>query len=197
MAKKYDETTKNAAFVAISAHLKKVGDEQWEALRKQFATVPKATFYRWIKSVKQLMSTDREELTEAARIALEASEHLPAAPPPEYLAREGANGKTQLDFMQRLDQLYGDAELLREYSLREGKVLSPKFLSQSVQLRRSLLETALKAMSEVWDLRQMQAFYDCVLEEVAKESPETAQRILDRLRNLNAEVGMTYEMARV
>ncbi|HEX5678714.1 MAG TPA: hypothetical protein VFX91_12180, partial [Alcanivorax sp.] len=195
MAKKYDSATKEKAFVAIADHLKKVGDEQWEALRKQFPNVPKATFYRWIKAVKQLLGTDQQELTESARYALEASDHLPVAPSPEYVAKTGANGKSNMDFMQRLDQLYGDAELLREFGVRDGKVVSPKFFGQSINLRRSLLETALKAMAEVWDLRQMQAFYDVVLDEIAKESPECAQRILDRLRDLNAETGMTYEMA--
>lgn len=197
MAKKYDEATRDKAFVAIANHLKNVGDEQWEALRKTFDVVPRATFYRWIKSVKQLMSSDKGELADAARVALEAADHLPAAPPPEYVAKTGANGKSNLDFMQRLDQLYSDAETLREFGMREGRVVSPKFFAQSINLRRSLLETALKAMAEVWDLRQMQAFYDLVLEEISKESPECAQRILDRLRDLNAEVGMTYEAARV
>lgn len=197
MAKKYDSATKDRAFVAIAKHLKEVGDEQWEALRKKYSNVPKTTFYRWIKTTKNLMGTDSEELGDAALKALEASDHLPAAPSPSYIAKEGANGRSNLDFMQRLDNLYADAELLRDYGLRDGKLVSPKFFSQSINLRRTLLETALKAMSEVWDLRQMQAFYDTVVEEVAKESPETAQRILERLRNLNAETGMTYEMARV
>lgn len=197
MAKKYDSAQKSKAFVEIANHIKNVGDEGWEQLRKKYPKVPRSTWYRWVQSVKRTLGTDKQDLDEAARVALEAADHLPAAPSPSYVAKAGANAKSNMDFMQRLDQLYSDSEMLREFAVRDGKVVSPKFFGHSITLRRGLLETALKAMSEVWDLRQMQNFYDAVLDEVAKESPECAQRILDRLRTMNEEVGMTYESARM
>lgn len=197
MAKKHDSATRQMAMVDIAKHLKEHGDVNWSAVREKYRDVPSSTFHRWVKTVRDSLRGDNGELTAAASIALEASDHIPAAPSPDYIAKSGQAGRAQIDFMARLDQLYSDAELLREFGMRDGKIVSPKYFAQSVMLRKGLLETALKAMSEVWDLRQMQAFYDAVIEAVAEESPETAQRIMDKLKGLNSETGMTYEMARV
>lgn len=197
MAKKtYNNKEKDEAMLAITTQIMTVGDKDWEAVRRQFKGIPKSTFYRWVKTVKVVAGTDKTSLTASAQIAMEASNSLPAAPSPSYIDKTGSAGKSNLDFLGKLDQLYEDSEKLRMFSVRDDRIVSPKFFAQSINIRRSLLETALKAMSEVWDLRQMQNFYDTVLEEISKESPECAARILDRLQSLNAEIGMTYNMAR-
>lgn len=197
MAKKYDSTTRQMALVAIAKHLKEQGDNDWHLVKKQFPTVPKSTFGRWVQTVRDNLRTDEGELRESAGIALEAADSLPAAPSPAYIAGEGQTANVNLNFMARLEELYKDSEMLRDFGMRDGKIVAPKYFSQSIHIRKGLMETALKAMAEVWDLRQMQAFYDIVLDEISKESPEVAQRIMDRLKALNAELGMTYDMARV
>jgi hypothetical protein len=184
------------AFVEISKLLAAGDEDGLKKLRENYHGVPIASWYRWIHSVKELIGhvdQKTQRLTESAAIALEVGEHLPAAPSPDYVGKPGAAGN--MDFMQRLESLYQDAETLRKFSMddKTGRIKLPKYLTQSVSLRQKLLETALKAMQEVWDLRRMQAFYDSVLEEIAKESPEVAMRIMERLKKLNSEIGMTFE----
>lgn len=190
------EQLRQQAFIEISKLLAEGDEKGLSALRDKYHGVPKASWYRWIASCKELIGhvdQKTQRLTESAAIALEAGEHLPAAPSPAYVDQKGAAGN--MDFLQRLESLYADAEILRRFSMDEktGRIKLPKYLTQSVSLRQKLLETALKAMQEVWDLRRMQAFYDAVLEEIAQESPETAMRIMERLKKLNSEIGMTFE----
>lgn len=190
------EQLRQQAFIEIAKLLAEGNEKGLVKLRDQYHGVPKASWYRWVHSCKELIGhvdQKTQRLTESAAIAMEIGEHLPAAPSPSYVDKKGAAGN--MDFMQRLESLYEDAETLRKFSVddKTGRVKLPKYLTQSVSLRQKLLETALKAMQEVWDLRRMQAFYDSVLEEIAKESPEVAMRIMERLKKLNSEIGMTFE----
>lgn len=184
------------AFIEIAKLLSEGNEDGLKKLRDSYHGVPVASWYRWIHSVKELIGhvdQKTQRLTESAAIAMEIGEHLPAAPSPSYVDKKGAAGN--MDFMQRLESLYDDAETLRKFSMDEktGRIKLPKYLTQSVSLRQKLLETALKAMQEVWDLRRMQNFYDIVLENISQESPECAMRIMERLKKLNSEIGMTFE----
>jgi hypothetical protein len=71
---------------------------------------------------------------------------------------------------------------------------NPAAFDKSIVRRAGLLETAIKAVQEVWDLRQMQNFYEIVIEEIGRESPETQRRIMVRLAELNSRQGMTMSM---
>lgn len=191
------EQQRQQAFTEIATLLANGDETGVTRLRDKYQSVPRASWFRWVRSVKQLVGhvdQKTQRLDESAAIALQASEHLPAAPSPDYVGKT-PTAKGNLDFMQKLDELYSDAEKLRAFAIDEktGRIKLPKYLAQSVSLRQRLLDTGLKAMQEIWDLRRMQSFYDSVLEEISKESPECAQRIMERLKNLNAEVGMTYE----
>jgi hypothetical protein len=184
------------AFTEIAKLLAEGNEKGLKKLREKYHGVPIASWYRWIHSCKELVGhvdQKTQRLTESAAIALEIGEHLPAAPSPDYVGRPRASGN--MDFMQRLEDLYADAETLRQFSMdtKTGRIKLPKYLTQSVSLRQKLLETALKAMQEVWDLRRMQSFYDSVLAEISQESPEVAMRIMERLKKLNSEIGMTFE----
>lgn len=106
--------------------------------------------------------------------------------------------------MAEIHALYADAKKLRAYSVSQGvdpdtgeaveKIKNPAAFDKSIVRRADLLETAIKAVQEVWDLRTMQAFYETIIEEIGKESPEAQQRIMRRLADLNARAGMTLSM---
>lgn len=191
------EQLRQQAFSDIAAMLAQGDETGLSSLRDKYQSVPKASWHRWVKSVKTMVGHIDQKtmrLDESAAIALEASEHLPAAPSPDYITTSGrASGN--LDFMRELERLYEDAEKLRTFAMDEktGRIKLPKYLAQSINLRNGLLQTTLKAMQEVWDLRRMTEFYDAVINAVAEESPECAGRIMERLKKLNAETGMTYE----
>lgn len=201
-----------------------VGSTNWKDLMEKFPEVHDQTKWRWLRQakeadvskpqlinakarlvqrVKKIGGTDRQREAEAdgtERIA----KHLPAAPSPNYIARTGEAGLGNLDFVAEIHALYADAQMLRAFAMatrtdaETGEqvevIKNPNAFDKSILRRAGLLETAIKAVQEVWDLRQMQNFYQTIIEEIGEESPECQRRILERLAALNARQGMTLSM---
>jgi len=201
-----------------------VGSTNWKDLFARFPDVHEQNMWRWIRALKQadvskpqlinakaklvqkikkIGGTDRQREAEengTERIA----KHLPAAPSPNYIARTGEAGMANLDFVAEIHKLYADATMLRTYAMKTrtdpatGEVTeainNPAAFDKSILRRASLIETAIKTVQEVWDLRQMQNFYQIVIEEISAESPECQRRIMERLAALNARQGFALSM---
>jgi hypothetical protein len=196
--KKQDEKNELRAQVIqeLRESIKKYGLEAGPKLvRERYPDVPRANWYRWLNAVA---ASPMEVAVDAAVKAV--AKHLPAAPPPSYINERPVEARQGINFMERLEHLYDDAEMLRAWSTskvtdaagRESeRIKVPQYFSQSIKLRSDLLETAVRTVQQFYDLRRMQQFYDSVLEEIAAESPEVAQRIAERLSKLDSELGMT------
>jgi hypothetical protein len=197
---------KDQAIADIEAHLCKFGPQQWGPLRERYAHVPEPTWWRWVRIGKQRIGSPayieeaRRQL--AARAAQTTPEErgasvaasLPAAPAPDFVAKNGARSHVQLDLLEKFEELYADAMLLREFAANsEGGIKNPLYFGQSINIRDRLISTALQAMQAVWDLRRMQELYDAVIAEVEKASPETAQAIVERLHDLNQRAGIAFD----
>lgn len=215
---------KAAFKAAVTAHMQTVGSNNWKVVLDQWPHVPDPTKWRWIRQVKEADVPRPELINARAKLVqrvkklppdartIEASEngtthiakHLPASPSPNYIARNGEAGLQTLDFVAEIHALYGDATKLRNYALsvstdeatgeKVEKIKNPAAFDKSIVRRANLLETAIKAVQEVWDLRTMQAFYETIIEEIGRESPEVQRRIMQRLADLNAKAGMTMSM---
>lgn len=209
---------------AVHAHLRTVGANNWKVVLEQFPNIPEPTKWRWIRQAKEADVPRPELINAKSRLAQEVkkipkddrareaeangtthiAKHLPASPSPRYIARTGENGMQNLDFVAEIHKLYADASMLRAYAMKNrtdpetGEVLeainNPMAFDKSIVRRASLLETAIKAVQEVWDLRTMQNFYETIIDEIGKESPEVQRRIMERLAELNSRVGMTLAM---
>ncbi len=119
---------------------------------------------------------------------------LPVAPSPDFIAKNGQRGVVHLNLLEKFEELYADAMLLREFAVNpEAGVKSPLYFGQSIGLRDRLLETALRSADTVWNLRRQRDFYDLVINEIAAASPEVAQTIMEKLRDLNARTGMSFD----
>jgi hypothetical protein len=190
----------------IADHLAAVGSHDWTAIRSRYGEVPDTTWWRWVRQVKA-DAADQERLAAAKRDlierALSTSEadkllsiarNLPASVSPDFIAKNGSEGHQSLDILAHFNELYADAMLLREYAMdSDGRVKAPVFFAQAINLRDSLLNTAMKAAQMVWDLRRMQQFFDIIVEEIGNESPTTKLAILDRLKKLNAKWGYNFD----
>lgn len=210
-------------FAAVKRHMATVGSTNWNDVLDQFEDIPISTRWRWIREVKGADPSRPELINAKAKIAQKIkkvgqtdrfkemkgngtqpiAEHLPAAPSPNYIARTGEQGLQNLDFVAEIYKLYADAQMLRAYGIKmkpneDGEMVeaihNPAAFDKSIVRRASLLETAIKAVQEVWDLRTMQAFYQTIIEEIGQESPETQRRIMERLAALNAKQGFTLSM---
>jgi hypothetical protein len=164
---------------------------------------------RLVASVKKFPTTTRAQ--RAAKDKLDPSaegvvDHLPAAPSPAYIAKHGDAGLRTIDFVAEIQSLYGDAKMLRAFGVKmktgaNGEQIeaihNPAAFDKSIVRRAHLLETAINAVQQVWDLRTMQAFYETIIEEIGKESPAAQRRIMERLAVLNQNSGMTLGSMRV
>jgi hypothetical protein len=192
---------KAEAVEAINAHLRDHGPSGWERVESKFPNVPKATLWRWIKEVREKASDSpsRQKLQAAkAKIKKIVEEvhsvggSLPAAPSPAYLAAKGAEGEASINVLGRINELYKEAEQLRDYALNDvGKIRIPIFYKESINLRRNILQTKIDMLQEVYDLRRMEAFYEAIMDEIGKVSPEVQRAIVDRMRRIDRERGIT------
>jgi hypothetical protein len=207
----------------VSKHLATVGANNWNAVLDAFPDIPVATKWRWIREAKaadvpkpQLINAKAALVQKVKKLPKDArrveseeagtqhiTKQLPAAPSPAYIARTGESGLQTLDFVAEIHSLYRDASMLRAFAIKavqgeDGttteKILNPAAFDKSIVRRADLLETAIKAVQEVWDLRTMQNFYETIIEEIGKESPEVQRRIMERLAVLNSKTGMTMSM---
>ena len=208
----------------VANHLATVGSSNWSAVLARHPELAEASKWRLIRMAKEadvprpelinakakLVQKVKKLPKDARRVEAEANgtekiaRHLPAAPSPSYIAKHGEAGLQNLDFVAEIHALYADAQKLRAYAMKNrvdaesGEVTevinNPAAFDKSIVRRASLLETAIKAVQEVWDLRTMQNFYETVIVEIGKESPECQRRIMERLAELNSKTGMTLSM---
>ncbi len=208
----------------VAKHLATVGANNWNAVLVKFPDVPEPTKWRWIREAKSADVPRPELINARAKLVqkvkklpkdarrMEAEENgteriakqIPAAPSPAYIARTGEAGLQTLDFVSEIHTLYRDANMLRAFAVsavtdEDGvvtgeKIKNPAAFDKSIVRRADLLETAIKAVQEVWDLRTMQNFYETIIDEIGRESPECQRRIMERLAVLNSKTGMTMSM---
>jgi len=216
--------SKAAAIAAIKLHLQTHGSEDWHIVLTQFPEVPSASMWRWIREAKADKPSKAELSTAKARtrarmrkIAVDREDeafdagvehiakHVPAAPNPAYVSRAGAKALQGIDYLAEVSALYADAMMLREFAMKtgvgaDGQVIevikNPNIFERQIAGRLRIIEGAVSTMRELWDLQRMQSFYETIIDEVAKESPDCQRRIMDRLREVNEQQGMTIYSGR-
>lgn len=196
---------RDAVILSIEEHLATHGPQRWALVRDRWPDISEASWWRLVARAKRkiadeaILEESRRKLAERAAqtTAEEKAEavaaNLPATVSPDFVSKSGSRGMAQLDLLSKFESLFADAMLLREYAVNpEGKIKNPHFFRDSVALRDKLLGTALRACESIWNLRRQISFYDLVVEEIAKASPEVAQQIMERLQKLNEECGMSF-----
>ena len=189
------------AVEAINTHLRDYGPVGWERVASKFHDVPKATLWRWIKEVREKVSkTPTRQKLKAANKRVQrivedvraAGGSLPATPSPAYLAENGAEGEANINFLGSFQQLYREAEKLRDYSLNaDGNIRIPLYFQNSINLRRNLLQNYLEVFQQVYDVKRMEAFYESIIEEIGKVSPDVQKAVVERLHRLDRDRGIT------
>jgi hypothetical protein len=195
------EEVKKACIADIAEHLAERGAQDWENLRARYVpeSMSDRTFWRLVEAVKagkphtEILAG---KIKKAKITMMKAGDHLPAPISPEYLVKGGSDAIAKVDFLAEFTRLWRDIRLLREWSTTPGedgkeKIKNPQFFVQQIRLSRETMETAMKVASEVYKLNTSQEMWRAVLDEVEKESPECAERIIKRIARLNAERGLT------
>lgn len=206
----------------IAAHVKVYGRTNWDAIRehpdyaaligKETGSAGERKFFRWVKQVCEPVDSDlgrpKSEVevtanilnaaTHEARVA--AMKHVPAAPSPAYIMREGSKAHQNIDFLAAVNTIWADAELLREFAMMPDpatggqRIKNPSLFDNSIRRRIDVMESALKVMQEIWDLQYQQRFYDAIVDLIVEELgsvPDIQRRVIERLAELNNRRGMT------
>ncbi len=94
-------------------------------------------------------------------------------------------------FKAKFATLWADVEALRNSALRrtdEGaRARDPAMLERAIKFQSELMVLSIETMKEVADLTLRRNFSQAVVDEVAAESPDCAQRIVYRLKRLSDE----------
>lgn len=193
----------------IEHHIKTVGPHEWKMVMARHPMVSERMFYRYVARARGMGAskakvftpepdTVRDAIKHLAQRAQTAAmkENIPHPPSPAIIAMDGLDARRKLDFLCHVHEMLGDCDLLREWSLRRDedgtvRVHNPMYFSKAINQRGQILEIAIAAMKALWDIQRMQKFYDQVVEEVAKENPDTGRRLMMRLQELDNERGMT------
>jgi len=203
---------RDAAFAAIRQHLATHGRDGVMDLRSErWEHVPMATWYNWVALAKSAKPTAAD--LAVARDALRRSLADPAVlsqtiTPATMPASESAGGLTpgearrSLNLIGRLEQLWEDCEMVRRHAVKTNEaggedIRLLKAFCQSISMRNSIIGNVLAALEKLWNMQKMQDFHDAVIDEVRKESPECAARIVARMARLAADTGLHDTGARV
>lgn len=188
---------KSAVQSAIARHLSSTeSGRDWAALRAQYPDIPPATFWRWVREVR---NHPRPEQLQAARQllaitpggAVPENAVLPAPIALTAIASDRLRGQQQIHFFLELQQLMADARLLREFALSpcQTKVKNPRVLADSAKLRSQFLQLYLTALPQLYASEQTQKLYVSIIEAVAACEPGVARSITQKLKSLSEEAG--------
>lgn len=181
---------------AIGHHLAHGDGGGWDTVRSRYPDVPAATFWRWVRALRDKPSADQVQaartlLTGVPGAGLPADAALPAPVAMSAVAADGRRARAQINFFLELQQLMDDARLLRTFALTPcgSRVRNPRVLADSAKLRSQFLQLYLNALPQLYAAEQTQKLYLAIVDAVAACEPEAARTIIQKMRALSAEAG--------
>jgi hypothetical protein len=207
------ETNKAEILNAISKHLALKGPTDWPELMAKYPDVSRATFYRYIKEVREGIEKQAVEQGPASlRLAqkrIKASvapqqttkqikARLPASPSPAVIAEIGSVAQPVFNFFAYFNQLVADQEMVRNAAVRKNEdgtetLKNPVMMDRNNSRKLQIIETWLHSQELVWNYEKLQELYRLVIDEVGKADPDVQQNILVRLRELDNKRGITID----
>jgi hypothetical protein len=134
------------------------------------------------KAVKARAARTPDPVSE---IVEEVREHLPAA-----VRLEEVSGTPTVKIIEELGTVVADLKSLVKHAKgADGSVRNARLLLSASDRVRACMETALKIQAAMRDIDQVDRLHDAILDEIRRESPETAERILRRLAAMASQYG--------
>lgn len=202
------EAERQHALTEISRHLQLEGPRNWDPLIAKLG-ISRPTVFKLVKEVEGIAGSDeapgilrtaQKKIKRALQDAPgEAAKNLPAIPSPNIIAADVQGGMVNIRYMQRIDKLLEDADMVRAYAVTiddstgKEKIKNPVMFINAAKLQNDLLQTALRAMQEVYDINKIQDMHRVIMNVIGEADPQIQHKIIDALRELNNRYGMTVE----
>jgi AcrR family transcriptional regulator len=160
--------------------------------------LPRSTLYRWIAEARvsgrlgqavgvQVKKAAQRRAARHADPALDAAtkivKKLPAATHPDEIG--GVGGLTVVDHLQAC--IHAAKQVMAYARDAEGKPRAPRLLLHGAEHLRRSLDTAMRVLDGIHDMQRVDEFHRQVIEEVRKESPACAERILVHLDHFSRQ----------
>jgi len=203
---------KSEALAAIRAHIGNQGRRGLAELREpQWAHVPPKTWANWIteanryKPSKADLAAARDALFRGIKDPAALSQVVSPATLPTSQPTDGltpGEARRSLNLIGRLEELWVDCLMVRRHAIKHNgagdeEIRLLKAFAQSITMRNGIIGNVLAALDKLWNMQKMQDFHDAIIDEVRKESPECAARIIARMARLSAATGVHDSGARV
>jgi hypothetical protein len=181
---------------AILVEVERMGAERFSRasiVRPFLGRCSQATLYRWVAEILAAGKPGQHAVRKAKEAA--AARAVSTADPvsevveavrirlPDVIRVEhlGAGGTTS-GVVTRLEQVIAGVEMLmRHAKTDDGKIKNARLLLVALAEMRKCLETSVKFYQAMREVDQVDRLHAAILEEIAKESPEAAERILRRI----------------
>ena len=187
-----------AAITEALSHLGLDGQVDKLSIAREFMGrgLSKATVYRWIKDIlasgrpgmaieAKVIEATRARAQRTAEPARDAAEAIVTMIPPMATLGDMTGTTGTIAVIERIIAILADMDLLVKHAKTDdGKVRNSKLLLAASHEMRGTLETAMKLKAAMRQDRDLDALMANLVAEVARESPECAERILRRMRGV-------------
>ena len=160
----------------------------------------RATLFRWVEAVATSgliaermvhrlshLEPAHETLAAAAAARVVADRIGAAMPPVVRLEQIGSAGGT-ISVVEKLQRSMALAtQIIRQVTNPDGTIRLTKTALAASEHNRRCLETAVRMAEAMREISKVDEFHAALIEEVAKESPACAERILGRLHHFTAK----------
>jgi len=164
----------------IRRHLEEVGPAQWKAVRLRCPDISDATFWRYVKAVREEGGNeeDREGPPEPIRGQAPDQEVLPVGALPGFY--------NPLQKARLYESLLADAEIMRAQAVdHRGKITNWRMFEKSIQLRERLVTEQAELMEYFQNQEANKQFFAQIIEVVDDELPkEVTYKFIRRLHEL-------------
>ncbi len=160
---------------AIRRHLAEVGAAEWKAVRIQYPEISDATFWRYVKAVREEENKEgpRDEAATVPGPMADCDVPSVGALPAFY---------NPLQKARMYEALLADAEALRAHAVdRRGKITDARQFEKSIVLRERLLSQQAEMMNFFLDQETWKLFFDEIIEIAGDLPKETARKLMARL----------------
>ncbi len=158
--------------------------------------IPRATGFQWIREYFEsgrlgqamarkirtsadLRAADRG-LSATDLVTEDASRAMPATP---SVVSAFAATSSPVDIIGELASVIADVKAVRQAAFgADGKPRNMRLVLSAAEAMRRNLETAARLQEAMHDLARLERFNAAIIEEIAKESPDLAQRVVVRLQ---------------